>query len=189
MCRPPLPDHHRQLALEIEVVRELGADHLALVRNERVGKADEHARLFWQVAPHLCGVGFVVHTGAKDLPRVRNDRQKTDVRQLVIGLRILRGLANLVERARCERIAQRLVAADRHHTVADDHTEAFRAAGDIACEFHEANSVNRAFERRDRRSSPACRSSPDRPCSAPALRASGGSARRHRATDRRRTPA
>src|SRR5262245_8407633 len=65
-------DHNCKLAFEVEALRHRGADHLALVAGERVGEPDEHARLFWQFAPGLGGMGTLIDAGAENLVRVRD---------------------------------------------------------------------------------------------------------------------
>jgi hypothetical protein len=40
-------DHQRKLALEIEIVRDLGPNELAVMADQSIGQANEHARLHW----------------------------------------------------------------------------------------------------------------------------------------------
>src|SRR5262245_49837639 len=65
-------DHYRKLALEVEALRYRRADHLALVAGQRIGEADEHARLLRQLAPGFRRVRTVIDAGAQDFLRVRD---------------------------------------------------------------------------------------------------------------------
>ena len=128
-----LADDQRQLALEIEIVGHRRPDHLAAVADQRIGEADEHARLFRQFAAHLGGVGAVIDAGAENLVRVGNERQEFDVAELVVGLGVLRRLAHRLHRAGRERRAQIGLAdfiVQRNDAVAAHRAEALLAAGD-----------------------------------------------------------
>ena len=131
-----LADHHGQLALEVEIVRQLRPDHLPLMSNQGVGEADEHARLFRQFAAHFGGVIAIVHAGADDLVRVGDDRQEAHVGQLEIRFRDRRGGAHAFQGACRKRIAQRRVPAHGDDAVTGYHAVAFLAAGDVTRKFH-----------------------------------------------------
>src|SRR5581483_10070016 len=137
-----LADHHGELALVIEMVGELGADHLALVADQRVGETDEHARLLGQLAAHFGGVRLVVHAGAEDFLGLRDHRQEADLRQLVVRLRPRSRRQDLVQRTRGQCLAQRAVRLHCHYAVASDHAEALLAVCEIACEFHRPTPYN-----------------------------------------------
>ena len=128
-----LADDQRQLAFEIEIVGDLGPDHLAAVADQRVGEADEHARLLRQFAAHFGGVGAVIDAGAENLVRLGNERQEFYVAELMIGLGGLCRLAHRLHRAGRERCAQIGLAdfvVQRNDAVAAHRAEALLAAGD-----------------------------------------------------------
>src|SRR5262245_65586730 len=104
-------DDERQLALEVEVLRDRRADQLALMADQGVGETDEHAGLLRQLATGLGGVGAVVDAGAEDLVRIGYRREPSDVGEGVVRLRPIGGLLHIAERAGGERIAQAAIAA------------------------------------------------------------------------------
>src|SRR5215211_1805282 len=132
-------DHDRELAFEIETFRYRWPDHLAVVADKRIGQAHEHARRLGDVAAGLGGVRAIIDAGAEDLVRIGNRRQEAHVGERVIAALALGGPANLVERARRERIAQAAVLGAPAHgdeAVAGDDTEGGSAVGEIARELH-----------------------------------------------------
>jgi hypothetical protein len=133
------PDHDRQLALEVEALRDRRPDHLTLVADKRVDEAREHARLLRDVAPGLGRVRAIVDAGAQDLVGVGDRRQEADVGELVVRLRALGDATDVVERVRGERIAQGAVdqaLVQRDDAVADDDAIRRLFIDDVACEFH-----------------------------------------------------
>ena len=62
-----LADDERKLAFEIEIGRDLGADHVAFVRHERVHEAQENVRQLGRLGAVLGSVRFVVDADAHDL--------------------------------------------------------------------------------------------------------------------------
>ena len=67
-------DHERKLALEIEIVRNLGPDQFAAMADQSIGQANEYARLLWQVASHLGSMRAIIDAGAENFIRMGNDR-------------------------------------------------------------------------------------------------------------------
>src|SRR6266566_6619561 len=59
-------NHQRKLAFEIEIVRDLGSDQFAAMADQSIGKANEHARLLWQVASHLGSMRAIIDAGAEN---------------------------------------------------------------------------------------------------------------------------
>ena len=136
---PAFADDQRQLAFIIEIVRYARADHFAVVTDQRVGEADEHARLLRQFAADLRRMGAVIDAGAEDFLRVRNHRQEFYIDEPAVGFGVLRSLAHGVHGAGSERGAQvRLPDAVVHgdNTVAADGAEPFLAVGDETQKLH-----------------------------------------------------
>ena len=71
MRRPALADDHRDLGLEVQVLRFLRPDDRLLVADLRLGDADEDRRLLGVVAPGLDDVVLVVQADAEDLAGIR----------------------------------------------------------------------------------------------------------------------
>src|SRR5580700_8945211 len=69
---PALADDQRQFAFIIEIIRYARADHGAVVADQRVGEADEHAWLLRQFAADLRRMGAIIDTGAEDFRRLWN---------------------------------------------------------------------------------------------------------------------
>src|SRR5262249_16423618 len=107
--RPPgrdvataLANDERKLALEVEIVGHFGANQLAAMPDQCVGKA----RLFRQFARHLRRMRAIIDAGAENLPRLRDYRQKFYVVELAIRRGALRDAAHLFHRAGSERRAE-----------------------------------------------------------------------------------
>ena len=99
-------DDERQLALIVEIVGQFRPDHGAAVANERVGKADEHAWLFRQLARHFGRVRAIIDAGAENFVRLRNNGEELDVGELSIGRSAVRRPAQSLDAVRCERSSE-----------------------------------------------------------------------------------
>src|SRR5262249_11929417 len=97
-----LANDERKLALEVEIVGHFGANPLAAMPDQCVGKA----RLFRQFARHLRRMRAIIDAGAENLPRLRDYRQKFYVVELAIRRGALRDAAHLFHRAGSERRAE-----------------------------------------------------------------------------------
>ena len=136
---PAFADDQRQLAFIIEIVRYTGADHGAVVADQRVGEADEHARLLRQFAADLRRMGAVIDAGAEDFFRARDHRSEFHVGELAVGLGVFRSLAHGVHRAGGERGAQICVpdaVIQGDDTVAADRAEPFLPVGGKTQQLH-----------------------------------------------------
>jgi hypothetical protein len=101
-----LADDDGKFALEVELLGNARTDHLAVVADERVGKAGEQTRRCRQFAAGLGGVRAVIDTGAQDFFGTWNDRQKSDIRELAVGLFAVQELADLSNGVGGKRVAQ-----------------------------------------------------------------------------------
>ena len=140
-------DDDRKLALEVEALRHRGADHLAVVAGQRVGEADEHARLFRQLAPSLGGMGAVINASAENFFRVWDHRQPFDVGPLVVGFGRVCGLPYFSKPAGRERVTQARVTetlVQGDDAIVGHYTEARLSIGHIACKLHLQRHVARA---------------------------------------------
>jgi hypothetical protein len=134
-------DHHRQLALEVEIRRDPRADHLAVVADKRVGQPQEHARLLGNFPAGFARVRAVVDAGAGDHVGVGNDRQEFDLGKRVVGPRVGGRLAHMRQKIAGKRLAQVGGAGAKQLVQRDDavvghHAECGLPVGDVACEFH-----------------------------------------------------
>src|SRR5262249_18323670 len=114
-------------------------DQLAVMADERVGAADEHARLLGDLAAGLGGMRAIVDARAGNQLGVWNDRQELDRRELVIGRGALGGGLDLRQETRTQRLAQALAVdapVHRDHAVAAHHSEQAFAVRHIAEKFH-----------------------------------------------------
>ena len=134
-----LADDDGKLAFEVEIVGYRRPHHLAVVADQRVGEADEHARLLRQFAAGLGGVGAVIDAGAENFFRLRNHRQEFHVGELAVWLGVSRSLAHGVHGAGGKRGAQARVAdaiVQSDDAVAAHRTEKLLAVGDKTQNFH-----------------------------------------------------
>src|ERR1700730_16597375 len=103
---PALADDQRQLAFIIEIIRYAWADHGAVMADQRVGEADEHARLLRQFAAYLRRMGAVLGARAEEFSRLRDHTQEFYVGELSVVLGVLRVLVHRLHGAGGERGAQ-----------------------------------------------------------------------------------
>src|SRR5215469_2495284 len=141
---PAAANHHRELALEVEMRRDFGADHLAFMSDQRVGAADEHARLLGDVAPGLARMRAIVDAGTGDELRVGNDGQEGYVGELAIGARLGGRGGDLRDEVLRQRLleardADAWTPAHGDDAVVAHHAERGAAVNQIACELHSRN--------------------------------------------------
>src|SRR3954464_10076242 len=133
-------DDHRDLGLEVEVLRFLRPDDRLLMPDLRFRDADEDRRLLRVVAPGLDDVVLVVQADAENLARVGNHRQPADVAFLVIGrgVQLLRRLGVAVARDQREKVRVLVadVALQVDNAFASDDAVAGSLRGAKRCESH-----------------------------------------------------
>src|SRR4029079_2022262 len=74
-----LSNDDRELALEVEIVRDFWPDDVSEMPGLAVGKSTEHGRILHFGAAGFLAVRLVVQTDAKNLVGIGNDRQPADV--------------------------------------------------------------------------------------------------------------
>ena len=72
-------DDDSQFTLVVEIVGNLGSHDIGAMRYQRAVQAQEHARLFRQLATHLEDVTFIIDTDTDDLFRIRHRRQQRSI--------------------------------------------------------------------------------------------------------------
>jgi hypothetical protein len=138
---PRPPDHHRELALEVELVGHVWTHQRLAVSEQGVGEAQEHARRRRDVASGLLGMGAVIDTDADDPLRVGHHRQELQGRQCTVRHAAGGEPLDVVERARRECLAQarELSSGERRNVdgaVAGNDAEARIAVSYITRELH-----------------------------------------------------
>jgi hypothetical protein len=138
---PRPPDHDGELALEVELVGDARAHQRLGVSEQGVGEAQEHARCRRDVAPGFLGMRAVIDADAHDALGSGTTGRNCRVDNARFGARPAGEPFDLVERVRCECLAQvrELSVGERRNVdnaFASHHPEARLAVGHITREFH-----------------------------------------------------
>jgi hypothetical protein len=138
---PRPPDHHRELALEVELVGDARTHQRLTVSEQGVGEAQEHARRRRDVASGLLGMGAVIDADADDALRIGHHRQELQGRQCTVRRAAGGEPLDVGERVcrQCLAQARELSVGERRNVddaIAGHHTEARIAVGYITRELH-----------------------------------------------------
>ena len=118
----PGADHHRQLTLEVELVRDGGLDQRLAVADLAAGEAGEQRGLLRHGAAGFLHVVTVIQADADDLVRIRNDGRELQISQGRARLLGFSDQRHLGQRARGKQRPQRRATPTEALAQVDDAT-------------------------------------------------------------------